>query len=60
MTKKRPTFGALPTLNMPQKSHNSRKPLPRAPRSIVKDHVSEEENAKKKLVYKNFAREYQP
>lgn len=41
-------------MNMPQKSHNSRKPLPRAPRSIVKDHVSEEENAKKKLVYKNF------
>ena len=37
MTKKKPRFGALPTLNLPKKSHESRKPTPRPERSIVKD-----------------------
>lgn len=31
MTKKRPRFGAIPTLNMPRKSHETPKPPPRAP-----------------------------
>ena len=34
MTKKRPKFGVLPTLNMPQKSHQSEKPAPRRPSYI--------------------------
>ena len=38
MTKKKPKFGALPTLNMPKKSHDSRKPVPRPSRTIVRDH----------------------
>ena len=51
MTKKRPKFGALPTQNMPQKSHITRKPAPRQPRSIVKDY---EEVTIKRRVYKSF------
>ena len=34
---KRPKFGALPTMNMPQKSHHTKKPCPSAARSVVKD-----------------------
>ena len=41
MTKKKPRFGALPTLNLPKKSHESRKPTPRPERSIVKDRFNE-------------------
>jgi len=37
MTKKRPKFGALPTINMSQRSHQTKKPAPRASRSVVKD-----------------------
>lgn len=37
MMKKRPKFGTLPTMNMPQKSHHTKKPPPRAARSVVKD-----------------------
>lgn len=37
MTKKKPRFGALPTLNMPEKSHETTKPAPRPGRSVVKD-----------------------
>ena len=29
MTKKKPRFGALPTLTMPKKSHETEKPVPR-------------------------------
>jgi len=36
MTKKKPKFGALPKLNMPNKSHESSKPSPRPERSVVK------------------------
>ena len=50
MTKKKPKFGALPTLNMPKKSHDSRKPVPRPPRSIVRDH----EDKTNKQIYKSF------
>ena len=35
MTKKKPRFGALPTLNMPTTSHECEKPTPRQPRHIV-------------------------
>ena len=51
MTKKKPKFGALPTLNMPKKSHDSRKPVPRLPRFIVRDYEGNESN---KRIYKNF------
>ena len=51
MTKKKPKFGALPTLNMPKKSHDSRKPVPRPSRSIVRDH---EDNKTNKRIYKSF------
>ena len=37
MTKKKPQFGALPTLNMPEKSNKTTKPMPRPGRSVVKD-----------------------
>ena len=51
MTKKNPKFGALPTLNMPKKSHDSKKPVPRSSRSIVRDH---EDNNTNKRIYKTF------
>lgn len=37
MTKKKPRFGALPTLNLPKRRHESAKPTPRPARSVVKD-----------------------
>ena len=37
MTKKRRKFGTLPIINMPQKSHHTKKPPPRTARSVVKD-----------------------
>ena len=37
MTKKKPKFGALPTMNMPQKSHQSKPVTPRQPRVIVQE-----------------------
>lgn len=51
MTKKKPKFGALPTVNMPKKSHHSRKPVMRPSRSIVKDHEDSKIN---KRIYNNF------
>ena len=51
MTKKKSKLGALPTLNMPKKSYDSRKPVPRPSRSIVRDH---EDNKTNKRIYKNF------
>ena len=53
MTKKRPRFGALPTLNMPQKSHQREKPPSRRPISIVKDQSLIDEKSKKAL-YNDF------
>ena len=50
MTKKKPKFGALPTLNMPKKSHDSRKPVPRPSRTIVRDH----EDKTNKRIYESF------
>lgn len=52
MTKKRPKFGALPTMNMPQKSHHTKKPPPRAARSVVKDLPLEPAN---KWCYNSFS-----
>ena len=37
MTKKKARFGALPKLNMPKKSHETRKPEPRPKRTVVQD-----------------------
>lgn len=51
MTKKRPKFGSLPTLNMPQKSHQREKPAPRRQLTIVRDLP---EPARHKACYSNF------
>ena len=51
MTKKRPKFGALPTINMPQRSHQTKKPAPCASRSVVKDLPPE---PTKKWYYSSF------
>ena len=40
MTKKKPKFGALPTQNMPRKSHETPKPPSRPAREIVKDPIA--------------------
>ena len=52
MTKKGPKFGALPTMNIPQKSHHTKKPPPRAARSVVKDLPLEPAN---KWCYNSFS-----
>lgn len=51
MTKKKPRFGALPTLNMPEKSHKTTKPTPRPGRSVVKDC---EQPSSSSVYYKTF------
>ena len=51
MTEKRPKFGALPTINMPQTSHQTKKPSPRASRSVVQDLPPEHT---KKWYYSSF------
>ncbi|XP_022780188.1 uncharacterized protein LOC111321541 [Stylophora pistillata] len=51
MTKKKPKFGALPTVNIPKKSRDSRRPVMRPSRSIVRDHEDSKIN---KRIYKNF------
>ena len=52
MTKKKPRFGALPTLNMPAKSHKTTKPTPRPGRSVVKDC---EQPSSRSVYYKTFS-----
>ena len=52
LTKKKPRFGALPTLNMPQKSHETTKPAPRPSRSVVKDY---EQPLSSSVYYKTFS-----
>ena len=52
MTLKKPKFGALPTINMPQKSITARPVIPRKPRSIVKDYSQDAE--KKRAIYKEI------
>ena len=52
MTKKKPRFWALPTLNMPTKSHECVKPTPRQPRHILNE---EQELCHPDVCYKSFA-----
>jgi len=52
MTKKKPRFGALPTLNMPAKSRKTTKPTPRPGRSVVKDC---EQPSSRSAYYKTFS-----
>ena len=51
MNKKKPRFGALPKLNMPEKSHETTKPTPRPGRSVVKDC---EQPSSSSVYYKTF------
>ena len=45
MVKKKPKIGALPTLNMPKRSHDTTKPVARPLRSVVNDNpVTESSN----------------
>jgi hypothetical protein len=37
MVKKKPKFGAIPTLNMPKRVHDTVTPAPRPPRTVVKE-----------------------
>lgn len=52
MTKKKSRFWALPTLNMPTKSHECVKPTPRQPRHIVHE---EQKLGHPDVCYKSFA-----
>ena len=52
MTKRKVKFGALPTENMPKKSHETPKPPQRPAREIVKDIPS---SANNKKYYKGLA-----
>ena len=52
MTLKKPKFGALPTIHMPQESITARPVISRKPRSIVKDNSQDAE--KKRAIYKDF------
>ena len=52
MTLKKPKFGALPTLNMPQKSITASPVILRKPRAVVKDYSQDAE--KKRAIYKDF------
>ena len=49
-TRKEPRFGALPKLNMPSRSHESKKPAPRPCRTVVQKQVE----PKKIACYKDF------
>lgn len=50
MTKKKLRFGALPTVNMPRRSHESKPPEPRPARSVVRDVEPESRSS----CYKSF------
>ena len=52
MTKKKPRFGELPTLNMPKKSHEGNQPASRPGRTVVKDSEPEPSPS---ACYKNFS-----
>lgn len=54
MTKKRPKFGALPLLNMPQKSHQNVSKPTRPLRSVVGEDSDDHLNKGKTACYKNF------
>ena len=46
MVKKKPKFGALPTLNLPKRSHDAKKPAARPSRSVVNDNPVTESSKK--------------
>ncbi|XP_068707882.1 uncharacterized protein [Montipora foliosa] len=54
MTKKRPMFGALPLLNMPQKSFPKEQSAPRPMRSVVRVDTEAIEGKQKSAFYKSF------
>ena len=54
MARKKPIFGALPTLNLPVKSHDTKPTTTRAARSIVKDVAPEDQNEKCYYSYKEL------
>jgi hypothetical protein len=53
MTKKKPKFGALPTLNMPERSHTI-KAIPRPSRSVVNESSIIKPVSKPNKYYKSF------
>ena len=54
MTKKRPKFGAIPTLNMPQKSFEKVPTTPRPARPVVKEHPAVDVSTVKRVCHKSF------
>lgn len=57
MTKKKPRFGALPTLNMPKKSHAMEKPAARPARSVPlsDSSISACSSRSRSVYYKTFS-----
>ena len=55
MIKKRPMFGALPLLNMPQKSFPKEQSAPRPMRSVVRVDTEAIEGKQKSGFYKSFS-----
>ena len=54
MTKKRPKFGAIPTLNMPQKSFEKVPTTPRPAKPVVKEHPAVDVSTVKRVCHKSF------
>jgi len=54
MVKKKPKFGALPTLNMPKRSHDTVKPVARPPRSVVTENSTADTNSENHKYYRSF------
>lgn len=52
LTKKKPRFGAIPTINMPKKSHDTPKPSPRQP--LTRTINTEEKTKVPQSCYKTF------
>ena len=52
MTKKKPRFGAIPTINMPRKSHETPKPSPRAP--VNRTAITNESTQRPRSCYKTL------
>lgn len=54
MTKKRPKFGAIPTLNMPQKSFEKVPTTPRPARPVVKEHPAVDVSTVNRVCHKSL------
>ena len=52
MTKKKPRFGAIPTINMPRKRHETPKPSPRAP--VNRTAITDESTQRPRSCYKTL------